>query len=196
VVISERLVKIIRVMIRARVGDRRAELERLVQNVGLATAAKVARRVLDRPDAPYGEFAAWQQGVLGAALDRICNYQDLDDLPTPSRAQALPATLAFVSQMPPLTRQRLGDLLCLFELGPMLLGPARRPFTKLSPEDQDRYIERWECAPAAPMRAGFQGIKSACMMGYWTRPQAWPAIHYTLDMHPITGSPAPEEAAP
>jgi hypothetical protein len=173
-----------------RLGGRLDEAARLVQRVGLSGAARIARRALGEPDAPYGAMMPWQHEVLWTVLARLCRYEHVEGepmLPEPVEVGALEAALGFIAQMPPETRQQLGDLLCVFEAGAAVIGPerARRRFSRMSPEARDVYLARWEQSEIAPMRAAFQGLKSACMMGYWSRPATWPAISYALKPHPM-----------
>jgi hypothetical protein len=166
-----------------RLGDRRDEAARLVQQIGLSAAARIARRALGAQD---GEPA---QEALCALMGRLCRYEHVSgqpDLPEPAECGALEATLQYIAQLPPETQQQLDDVLWVFEAGAAALGPerAQRRFSAMSGAAQDVYITRWEQSELLPMRAAFLGLKSACMIGYWSRPQVWPAIDYTLNPHP------------
>ena len=99
------------------------------------------------------------------------------------------ATLDFAAHMPEVTYQQLLDLLALFEVGVRFLGPNRaaKRFTALTAAQQDAYMRSWERSALEPQRAAFQGLKSACMVGYWTRAQTWPHIGYGLDTELVRG---------
>lgn len=162
--------------------NHRDEAISFAQQVGLRRAAQASCALLGEEDPAPGELAGWQREVLASVLDRMCAY-DGDDLPAPAQTDALEAAVGFTSTMPPSTRQKLFDLLSVFELGAAALGPQRerKRFTQMDTWAQDQYLAAWEASPIEPMRAGFHGLKSVCMMGYWTRPGTWPAISYGLD---------------
>lgn len=161
---------------------RRDEAIALIQRVGLRRGAQIAARALAEPEAAPGELSGWQREVLAAVLDRMCRYED-PELPAPSQTGALEAAIEFTRTMPQTTRQKLYDLLAVFEAGPAALGPQRRRrrFSAMDPEAQDAYLQMWERSAIEPMRAGFHGLKSTCMMGYWSQPPTWGAIGYGLD---------------
>lgn len=161
---------------------RDATLERL-QVMGLGAAAATASRALGLDyNAEELEFSPWQVDVLSQLQARICAYEDLD-MPTSQAIDACAASVAFSQTMPPHIRAQLRDVLVLLEAGVSILGPKRRArrFSALNAADQDTYLRGWEQSALMPQRAAFFGIKSLCMMGYWTRPQVWPHIDYTLD---------------
>ena len=183
--VSRKLKSSIEARLLPRLAGSRDEAARYAQAIGLSAAARLARRALGEPRGPDGELASWQRATLDATLARLCRYDD-PELPHPDACGALDAALGFIAQMPPQTRQQLADLLAVFEAGVMVLGPERAAgrFTRLTPDAQDAYITSWEQSLAPPMRAAFLGLKAACMMGYWTRPAAWPAISYAINPHP------------
>ncbi len=185
-IVSRRLMQAVEARLIDRLGDRRDEAARLVQRVGLSAASRIARRAMGEAEPAHGQLAPWQREVLGCVMDRLCRYDD-PALPDPRACGALDAALGFIAQMPPETRQQLADLLAVFEAGAAVIGPERaaRRFSRMSPAAQDAYIETWEQSQAPPMRAAFLGLKSSCMMGYWSRPATWAAISYELKPHPM-----------
>ena len=165
--------------------QRDATLERL-QAMGLEASAAAAARMLGLEHDPNTlEFAPWQVEVLGAIQARICAYEELE-LPSTQAVGATDASVAFARTMPSHLRAQLRDVIVLLEAGVIVLGPRRRArrFSALKPAEQDDYLRGWEQSALVPQRAAFFGIKSLCMMGYWTRPQVWPHIDYTLDTEP------------
>lgn len=166
------------------------EIARKVQAVGLVQTANLASVMLRRPGPDADEIPEWIEGVLAAVLERMCAYDD-EKMPHPQECGALEAALGFVQGMPRSTREELQSLLVLVELSPYVLGPKRRSFTALDDEMRDAVLHRWEEAPVTPMKGGFGALKSVAMMGYWTQPETWPAIGYSVADNP--GVPQPQK---
>lgn len=158
--------------------------QRLVQEQGLVAASRFAARLLREriPEDP-SQFGDWQVDVLRALLQVMTSAGD-EGLPSLEEAGALETTLTFVGWMPEESRAAMGSLLAIFEAGPLILGPRRERFTRLDPLTQAVYLESWANSPLAPRRAVFRALKSACMMGYWTRPNTWGVIGYGLEGNP------------
>ena len=142
------------------------------QQMGLEAAAALARRMA----APG---VGWEQ-VLARAIDVMCHSGD-SALPAPGQTKALDAALGFLAQAPAPTRQKLIDVVWLVEAGGRVMASPRAPFSSLSLEQATAYLAQWEGAALEPMRAAFAGLKSVCMIGYWSRPGTWEAIGYGLD---------------
>ena len=152
-----------------------------VQSMGLRRASALAARRLGERPTRRGELASWQREALAALLERMCRGDD-QALPAPGEIGALKAALEFAARMPEVTHQQLLDLLAVFEAGTYLLGPDRSErFSRLSAPAQDRYIALWETSRIEAQRAAFHGLKSVCMIGYWTREATWPHLGYGLD---------------
>ncbi len=163
------------------------EAARLAQDLGLAASARLVSRLMgEKLAADRGEFAGWQVSVLSAVLERMCAYEAVD-LPEVGVSGALATTLDFIGGMPDESRAVLGDLLAVFEFGGMVLGPVRGPrarFTMLDVAAQDAYLASWEGSGLAARRAAFRGLKSVCMLGYWTQTSTWDAIGYGFADNP------------
>lgn len=163
------------------------EAQRMAQDLGLAASARLAARLLGEKLAEErGEFAGWQVSVLAAVLARMCAYEAVD-LPAVRASGALDCALGFIGEMPEESRATLGDLLAVFEFGGLVLGPIRGPrarFTRLDAAAQDAYLASWEESVLAPRRAAFRGLKSVCMLGYWTQAPTWDAIGYGFADNP------------
>lgn len=154
----------------------------VIQAMGLRRASMLAANLIGEPAPSQGEIAPWQIDTLTALMTCMCHDPD-DELPKPAETDAVEAALKFASHMPEVTYQQLLDLLSVFEAGVRVLGPSRakRRFTALTLDAQTAYLSQWESSPLEPQRAAFHGLKSVCMMGYWTRPATWPHIGYGLD---------------
>jgi hypothetical protein len=162
----------------------RDALARKVETLGLhRVAALVARMMGESLPGDATELADWQLRVLRDAQARLCAYPDA---PTPAQIGALDASLGFLANFPPPTRRRIASLLVIFEFSPTVVrfNGAIRRFTKLSNRDKDEVLEAWSGAEIPEVRAAFGGLKSVCMMGYWSRPQTWGSIGYSLEDNP------------
>ena len=158
------------------------------QAIGLRRLSAIAASMLGEASPPPLELTGWQRRTLEHLLSRMCHDPD-GALPDPIQAGAVEATLDFAAHMPEVTYQQLLDLLAVFEVGVRFLGPNRaaKRFTALTAAQQDAYMRSWERSALEPQRAAFQGLKSACMVGYWTRAQTWPHIGYGLDTELVRG---------
>lgn len=161
--------------------ERRDAASSLIQQMGLAQASQLAARRLGEPAHEGVTLQPWQRRTLEALIARIGPGDD-DSLPGAAEVGALDAALDFASHMPEVTHRQLLDLLSVFEAGVSVLGPERHltRFTALDAAAQDAYIRLWEQSALEPMRAAFHGLKSVCMMGYWTRQATWSHIGYDL----------------
>ena len=166
------------------------EITRKVQAVGLVKTANLASTVLRRPGPDADEMPGWIEDILAAVIEQMCGYAD-GELPEALECGALDGALEFVSGMPGSTREELQSLLVLVELSPYMLGPRRRRFTELNGEMRNEVLRRWEQAPLVPMKGGFAALKSVAMMGYWTQPESWRAIGYSVAQNP--GVPEPQK---
>ena len=159
------------------------EVARRVQSNGLVRSAQLASSLLGEAGPTPGELPEWLEEVLEAVLDQVCRYDD-SELPRPDECGALESTTKFLRGVPAETEEEFQSLLVLIELSPYVLGPRRYRFTELKSDDRDQLLRRWEQSPLPPMRAGFNAVKSMAMMGYWSCPQTWSAIGYSVHDNP------------
>lgn len=159
-------------------GDR--FLEEL-QSRGLHESARLARAALREAQPDNHGWAEWEMDTLEALLEQLCAYEG-GDLPGPADCGAVEATREFIDTLPPGRQEQLRDLLAILEVGSLLLGPGGeyRRLTRLSDACAEEYIHSWAASSVPQRRAVFHGIKSVCMMGYWSREQTWPAIGYEI----------------
>ena len=71
-------------------------------------------------------------------------------------------------------------------VAPLREGLAAR-FSRLPAADQDRVLAATEASSSDLLRAGFDGLKSLCLMGYYRDPRAWSVVGYD---GPLVGRPA------
>jgi hypothetical protein len=103
--------------------------------------------------------------VVDPGADAVAIAQGVDDL---------------VARLPVEVKRDLLRLLGLFEsaLGGLLLDGRGLPFTRLSPEGQDRVLERWRSSRIALRRSGYQGLKKICYLAHYSEPWSWAAIGF------------------
>lgn len=166
-----------------------AEAARKIQMTGLVRTAKVTSTVLRRPAPDADEIPTWIRRVFEQVTARMCDYDD-PQMPDPRDCGAVDAALDFLEGTPPQTRRELQSLLVLVELSPLVVGPTRRRFTELEADAAAATLRRWERSPLEPMRGAFRALKSMVMMGYWSRPETFPVIDYSVAENP--GVPQPQ----
>jgi hypothetical protein len=162
---------------------------------GLAESAKWARRLLGvaEPEAP-DHWLEWERETLRTVLERMCRYPEW---PEPEACGAFEETLDFLQTLPLGRRRQLHHLLAIVEAGSLATAPEgqRRRFSRLDPVAADAYLDTWAQSSLPPRRAVFQGLKSICMMGYWSRPETWSGIGYDLESNPGLDSDASSESS-
>lgn len=69
-------------------------------------------------------------------------------------------------------------LLKVFEYGAPLLGFTFKRFTRMTREEQDRYLAGWERSRMPFKRMGFQALKRTALSAFYTSEQTWALIGY------------------
>jgi len=161
------------------------DLVRDLQQRGLRRLAGFACRRLDERPPRGSEWLPWEYRTLDAILDRMCAYDQVG-LHRPADTYALESTLDFIDTFPHPRRQQLRQLLAIFEAGPLLTAPSgeRERFSELSTGAADTYLASWAESRLPPRRAAFRALKSVCMMGYWSQPDNWEGIGFSLEDNP------------
>lgn len=165
------------------------EVVRKVQMGGLVRTARLVAGVMGQPPPRRGTMPDWIEEVLTSVVERMCRYDD-EAMPDPIDCGAVEAAREFMSGIPAETRVEFQSLLVLLEVSPFVFGPQATRFTKLDGEQRDSVLRGWETAALIPKRTGFRALKSMVMMGYWSRPETWPAIGYSIHDNP--GVPEPQ----
>lgn len=158
------------------------EIARRVQAIGLTAAATLVSKILHQPVPSEDGFPLWVEEILAHVIGALCDYGK--DHPPAAQIGALEASLRFVGGMPPETRQEFQALLILIEVGPLILGPQRRRFSELTNTDRKAHLMRWEGAEIPALKGGFRAVKSVAMMGYWSRPETFSFIGYSVAKNP------------
>ena len=69
-------------------------------------------------------------------------------------------------------------LLLILEYGTLFLGFTLKQFTRMSPEEQDRYLAGLERSGVPFKRVAFQAIKRAALAAFYGSQESWPGIKY------------------
>ena len=69
-------------------------------------------------------------------------------------------------------------LLKIFEHGPRIFGFAFKRFTRMTREEQDRYLAGWERSRLPFKRMGFQALKRTSLSAFYGSERTWALIGY------------------
>ena len=94
------------------------------------------------------------------------------------KADVADAILEYIGTLPAPMQKDIRRLVMLFEYLPPLVIFRLSRFSRLSPQNQDRYIEAWGTSRFALLRTGFRVLKGLSVSTYYQNPAAWKAIHY------------------
>lgn len=94
------------------------------------------------------------------------------------KADVADAILEYIGKLPAPMQKDIRRLVMLFEYLPPLVIFRVSRFSRLSPRDQDRYIEAWGTSRLALLRTGFRVLKGLSVSTYYQSPAAWKAINY------------------
>ena len=125
-------------------------------------------------------LSPWQFIVLQHAARRIAAPDRPDDATIPSADDLDVAGFAdgWLARMRPGVRRDFKRFLAYVEhLAPLRVGYASR-FTRLDAEAQDRVLAATEASSSDLLRAGFDGLKSLVVMGYYRDARTWKILSY------------------
>ena len=111
--------------------------------------------------------------ILKAVADRI--VPEAGERYGLDLAQKIDTVLASVR---PELGRNLKLLLLVLEYGTPLLGFTFKRFTRMSAEEQDRYLSRWERSALSFKRMGFQALKRSALAAFYGSEGSWPEIGY------------------
>lgn len=86
--------------------------------------------------------------------------------------------LDYIRLLPPPLQKDIGRLIILFEYLPLLIIRRFGRFSRLSPENQDRYVEAWGTSRIGLLRTGFRVLKSLSVSTYYQDSRSWKAVGY------------------
>lgn len=134
-------------------------------------------------------LSARELAVLAAIADRVCPGGD--GLPTATEIGVAEKLDAFLDGMDPWTVADVRKLLGLFEsrTGGLVLDGRWRPFSELSPTQQDAVLDGWRRSRLAFKRAAFLALRALVVSQYWADPRV--TIHLGYPGPPTFGRSLP-----
>lgn len=167
--------------------DQRLPRRRVLEIAALAVLALGAAAGLVRSrgySVPAGQrlltLSPWQFVVVQHAARRIAAPDHADDasIPTADVLDVAGFVDGWVARMRPGVRRDFGRFLAYVEhLAPVRVGYASR-FTRLDSAAQDRVLAATEASSSDLLRAGFDGLKSLVLMGYYRDQRTWGIVGY------------------
>jgi hypothetical protein len=165
---------------------RRGFLKRTLLGTAVLAAAGAVplalRKGAGRPLPPGAEllfFTPTEYGVFAAVADRIVPKIDPGQ-PTAGEVGVALKADHLLSRADPDTRHDFKQLLGLFDnaLASFVLDGRARPFTRLSPDEQDQALRQWRDSRLPLRRSGFQGLERLSLAIYYSDPKTYAGIGY------------------
>lgn len=144
--------------------------------VGLALRRTVLR---EAPAAGLKVLSEREYSVLAAVADRICPALG-EGAPGATKLDVARKADEIFATLPQAVQKEFKILLGVFEsaLTGALFGERIRPFTQLSPEEQDEVLEAWRDSSVAFRRTAFRALSGLAKSIYWGEPQTWARVGY------------------
>jgi len=100
--------------------------------------------------------------------------------PLPAEVNVAEKADAFLAPLDPGSAKDLKQLLMLFDnaLFSVVMGGPPRPFTQMSPDEQDRHLRSWATSRLAIRRTGFQALKRLAAAIYFGSPETYASVGY------------------
>lgn len=143
------------------------------------TIQVVARASASALGEPYtlGVWHEWQYRSLRAMQSRIT-----DNSQGVTGATAFDRTLSVIGGFATLHQDRLRGFISILEAASLISHRVR--FSALQTDAQDDVLNAWATSKIPARRAAFHGLKSVCMMGFYSDDQTWNSIGYSLAENP------------
>jgi len=167
--------------------SRRGLLKKTVAGAALLAAAgsiPLALRRTKLRDLPKDRalqfFTPAEYSIWAAVADRVLAEENPSGAPTAAQVDVAAKADAFLAPLPDTDRKDLKALLALFDnaLLSALQGGPPRPFTAMSPGEQDAHLRRWQTSRLAIQRTGYQAMKRLCCALYFSAPETFAAVGY------------------
>jgi len=129
---------------------------------------------------PLQFFTPAEYSIWAAVADRILAEEKPSGGPTPAQLDVAARADAFLAPLPDTDRKDLKQLLALFDnaLFSALQGGPPRPFTAMSPEEQDAQLRRWQNSRLTLQRTGYQAMKRLCCALFFSAPETYASVGY------------------
>src|SRR5207237_10465534 len=134
--------------------------------------------------AEYSVFAAVTERILATSplepTTELGPSQSRPPAPLPAEVNVAEKADDFLAPLDEASAKDLKQLLMLFDnvLFSVLMGGPPRPFTHMSPEEQDRQLRSWATSRLAIRRTGFQALKRLAAAVYFGSPETYASVGY------------------
>ncbi|HUJ24694.1 MAG TPA: gluconate 2-dehydrogenase subunit 3 family protein [Myxococcales bacterium] len=159
-------------------GSRRGLLKKTLGGAVLLAAAGAVPLALRRTRpraaaAPLQFFTPAEYSIFAAVADRVLTDAE-------PRVGVAERADAFLAPLPPADARDFRRLLALFDnaLYGFLRGGPPRPFTQMSPDDQDDQLARWQTSRFPIERTGYQAMKRLAAAMYFSDPRTYAGVGY------------------
>jgi len=127
-----------------------------------------------RPRTPLKVLDEKQFAVLAAVAARAVRAPGADPVQMAHGLDDL------MSRMAPEVQSDFKQLLGLFEnaLAGLIFDGRTKPFTRLSPEEQDTVLARWRDSRITVRRAGYAALRKLTQAQHYGQPSSWPSVGY------------------
>ncbi|MHB1846081.1 MAG: gluconate 2-dehydrogenase subunit 3 family protein [Deltaproteobacteria bacterium] len=131
------------------------------------------------PSEPLRLFNPAEYSVLAAIADRVVPVTRPGE-PSAQEIGVAQKADALLSRADRDTQNDFKQLLGLFDsaLAAFLLDGRTRPFTALSPTEQDRALAQWRDSRLPLRRSGFQALQRLCAALYYSDPRTAQTVSY------------------
>ena len=169
------------------VESRRGLLKKSIAGAALLAAAgsiPLALRKTRLREVPKGRplqfFTPAEYSIWATVADRVLAEEKPSDAPTATQLDIAARADAFLAPLPEDDRKDLKQLLALFDnaLFSFVQGGPPRPFTAMSPQQQDAHLRRWQFSRLAIQRTGYQALKRLCCALYFSAPETFASVGY------------------
>jgi hypothetical protein len=130
------------------------------------------------PEKPLSVLGEDEYAVVHALAERM--VMPAPDAPTLEEMNTAWQVDQLLALADPAAQKEVKQLLGLFEsaLGGFLFGLRTRPFTQLSPAEQDEVLHEWQQSGLALRRTGFQALKTLVVAAYYATSKTWAYMGY------------------
>jgi len=180
------------------VETRRGFLKKTLGGAALLAAAGAVPLALRKTQlrearSPLRFFTVEEYSIFAAVAERVLARGPLDlppDLAATAQRRPLPPSAAeldvagradaFLAPLDAASAKELKQLLVLFDnaLFSFVTGGPPRPFTRMTPDEQDAHLVRWATSRMAVRRTGFQALKRLTAAVYYSSPLTYAAVGY------------------
>jgi hypothetical protein len=124
-------------------------------------------------------FSPKEYTIMEAVADRIIGTSG-NGTPSASDVDVVLRADKFLSEADPEIQEQFHQLLTVFNAPAFtfLFDFRLSSFIKMTPEDQDSYIEDWMTSIIGFRRTGFQALKRTSLSMFYTEPRSWKEIGF------------------